>query len=142
MRAKLWISFNVCGIENEEVTGCGGVLRDIEGVARALFLGPIVANDTNSTEVGVVFIALDLFLSMGWKINSSLIVEICSKMVYNWCLNKDMRPWLLQTTFSIIERKIEQVGSVVFSMADQKRNEMASTLAIAGINRGDMFKAC
>ncbi|MBA0764702.1 hypothetical protein Gotri_014007 [Gossypium trilobum] len=111
-------NFNVCGIENEEVTGCGGVLRDIEGVARALFSGPIVANDTDSTEVGVVFIALDLFLSMGWKINSSLIVEICSKMVYNWCLNKDMRPWLLQTTFSVIERKIEQVGSVLFSMVD------------------------
>ncbi|MBA0701190.1 hypothetical protein Goari_001842 [Gossypium aridum] len=44
---------------------------------------------------------------MGWKINSSLIVEIGSKM-----------------------------------MADQKGNEMASTLAIVGINRGDMFKAC
>ncbi|MFQ6664897.1 hypothetical protein Gotur_031851 [Gossypium turneri] len=86
----------------------------MEGVARALFSGPIAANDADSTEVGAVFIALDLFLSMGWKINSSLIVEIGSKMV----------------------------GSVVFSMANQKGNEMASTLAIAGINRGDMFKAC
>ncbi|MBA0681403.1 hypothetical protein Goari_023209 [Gossypium aridum] len=61
---------------NEEVTGCGGVLRDMKGVARALFSGPIVANDTDSTEVGAVFIVLDLFLSMGWKINSSLTVEI------------------------------------------------------------------
>ncbi|MBA0827603.1 hypothetical protein Goarm_012373 [Gossypium armourianum] len=78
---------------------------------------------------------------MGWKINGYLIVEIGSKMVYNWCLNKDMRPWSLQTTFSDIERKIEQVGSVVFSMAYQKGNEMASTLAIASINHGDMFKA-
>ncbi|MBA0647620.1 hypothetical protein Goklo_015462, partial [Gossypium klotzschianum] len=51
-------------------------------------------------------------------------------MVYNWCLNKDTRPWSLQTTFSDINRKIEQVGSVVFSMADQKGNEMASTLAV------------
>ncbi|MFQ6627975.1 hypothetical protein Gotur_007270 [Gossypium turneri] len=71
---------------------------------------------------------------MGWKINGYLIVEISSKMVYNWCLNKDMRPWSLQTTFSDIERKIEQVGN-------QKGNEMASTLAIASINHGDMFKA-
>ncbi|MBA0647472.1 hypothetical protein Goklo_015345, partial [Gossypium klotzschianum] len=52
-----------------------------------------------------------------------------------------MRPWSLQTTFSDIERKIERVGSVVFSMAYQKGNEMASTLAIASINHGDMFKA-
>ncbi|MBA0611930.1 hypothetical protein Godav_012580 [Gossypium davidsonii] len=28
---------------------------------------------------------------MGWKIGY-LPVEIGSKMVYNWCLNKDMRP--------------------------------------------------
>ncbi|MBA0879614.1 hypothetical protein Goshw_016415 [Gossypium schwendimanii] len=28
-------------------------------------------------------------------------------MVYNWCLNKYMRPWSLQTTFLDIERKIE-----------------------------------
>ncbi|MBA0737510.1 hypothetical protein Gogos_010969, partial [Gossypium gossypioides] len=26
-------------------------------------------------------------------------------------------------------------------MVDQKGNEMASTLAVAGINRGDIFKA-
>ncbi|MBA0853922.1 hypothetical protein Goshw_023925 [Gossypium schwendimanii] len=29
---------------------------------------------------------------MGWKINGYLTVEIGSKMVYNWCLNKDMKP--------------------------------------------------
>ncbi|MBA0798685.1 hypothetical protein Gohar_009251 [Gossypium harknessii] len=157
MRAILWIrvvydelmcpppqgclKFNVCGIANEEVASCGGVPRDIEGVARALFSSPIAANDADSTKTGAVFIALDLFLSMGWKTNGSFIVEIGSKMVYNLCLNKDMRPSLLQTTFSDIERKIEQVGSVVFSMADQKGNEMASTLAVVGINCDDMFKA-
>ncbi|MBA0828650.1 hypothetical protein Goarm_013298, partial [Gossypium armourianum] len=135
------LKFNVCGIANEEVVSCGGVPRDIEGVARALFSSPIAANDADSTKTGAVFIALDLFLSMGWKTNGSFIVEIGSKMVYNLCLNKDMRPSLLQTTFSDIERKIEQVGSVVFSMADQKGNEMASTLAVAGIICGDMFKA-
>ncbi|MBA0710446.1 hypothetical protein Golax_009739, partial [Gossypium laxum] len=53
------MKFNVCGIANEEVAGCGGVLRDKEGVARALFSGPIAANDTVSAGAGVVFIALD-----------------------------------------------------------------------------------
>ncbi|MBA0827643.1 hypothetical protein Goarm_012407 [Gossypium armourianum] len=91
MRAMLWIRAvydelmvqESSWIANEEVVGCGGVLRDMEGVARALFSGPIAANDADSVEVGAVFIALDLFLSMGWKINSSLIIEISSKMVYN-----------------------------------------------------------
>ncbi|MBA0612335.1 hypothetical protein Godav_012944, partial [Gossypium davidsonii] len=53
------MKFNVCGIANEEVAGCGGVLRDKEGVARALFSGPIAANDKVSAGAGVVFIALD-----------------------------------------------------------------------------------
>ncbi|MBA0556531.1 hypothetical protein Golob_026621, partial [Gossypium lobatum] len=112
MRAILWIKvvydelmclppqgclkFNVCGIANEEVASCGGVPRDIEGVARALFSSPIAANDADSTKTGA-----------------------------------DMRPSLLRTTFLDIERKIEQVGSVVFSMAYQKGNEMALTLAVA-----------
>ncbi|MBA0837984.1 hypothetical protein Goarm_010091 [Gossypium armourianum] len=69
-----------------------------------------------------------------------LFVEIGSKVVLNWCANKSMRPLSLQSTFTDIERKIEKVGSVVFSMAEKKGNEMASNLAIAGVNRGDMFK--
>ncbi|MBA0680961.1 hypothetical protein Goari_012631 [Gossypium aridum] len=32
-----------------------------------------------------------------------------------------------------------EIGSKM--MADQKGNEMASTLAVTGINRGDIFKA-
>ncbi|MBA0730004.1 hypothetical protein Golax_020408 [Gossypium laxum] len=52
-----------------------------------------------------------------------------------------MRPLSLQSTFADNKRKIEKVGSVVFSMVEKKENEMASNLAIAGINRGDMFKA-
>ncbi|MBA0850116.1 hypothetical protein Goshw_025446, partial [Gossypium schwendimanii] len=83
----------------------------MEGVARALFSGPIVANDADSAEARAVLLALE-----------------------------SMRPWSLQSTFADIERKIEKVGSVVFSMAKNKGNKMASTLAIAGINRGDMFK--
>ncbi|MBA0625573.1 hypothetical protein Godav_003355 [Gossypium davidsonii] len=52
-----------------------------------------------------------------------------------------MRPWSLQATFADIERDIEKVGNVVFSMAEKNGNEMASSLAIAGINREEMFKA-
>ncbi|MBA0866535.1 hypothetical protein Goshw_021989, partial [Gossypium schwendimanii] len=52
-----------------------------------------------------------------------------------------MRPLSPQSTFANIERKIDKVGSVVFFMAEKKGNEIASNLAITGINRGDMFKA-
>ncbi|MBA0561680.1 hypothetical protein Golob_018482 [Gossypium lobatum] len=52
-----------------------------------------------------------------------------------------MRPWPLQETFADIERDIEKVGNIVFSMAEKNRNEMTSSLAIAGINRLEMFEA-
>ncbi|MBA0705372.1 hypothetical protein Golax_017572 [Gossypium laxum] len=113
----------------------------MEGVARALFLVPIAANNVDSAEAGVVLLALEVFIYLEWKINDSLFVDLKFKVVFNWCANKSMRSWSLQSTFADIERKIEKVGSVVFSMADKKGNEMASTLAIVGINHGDMFKA-
>ncbi|MBA0669505.1 hypothetical protein Goklo_000047, partial [Gossypium klotzschianum] len=132
-----WICLNrmfkvqcICGIANKDSAGCGGILKDTQGVARALFSSPIVANDVDSAEVGAVLLALEVFISLEWKINDSLFLEIGSKVVFNWCVNKSMGPWLLQSTFVDIERKIEKVGSVVFSMAKKKGNEMASTLAI------------
>ncbi|MBA0620938.1 hypothetical protein Godav_006603 [Gossypium davidsonii] len=135
------LKINVCGIANDDSAGCGGILRDMEGVARALFSGLIATNDADSAEVGALLLALEVFISLEWKINDSLFIEIGSNVIFNWCANKLMRPWSLQSTFADIERKIEKVGSVVFSMEDKKGNEMASTLAIVGINRGDMFKA-
>ncbi|MBA0784789.1 hypothetical protein Gotri_024917 [Gossypium trilobum] len=52
-----------------------------------------------------------------------------------------MRPWPLQEIFVGIERDNVKVGNVVFLMAKKNGNEMASSLAIAGINREKMFKA-
>ncbi|XP_052485820.1 ankyrin repeat-containing protein NPR4 [Gossypium raimondii] len=98
--------FNVCGIAKEDRAGCRGVLRDKEGVARALFSGSVAANDADVAEIGAV-----------------------------------MRPWSLQAIFAGIENDMLKAGNVVFSLADKKGNEMASSLAIAGYNRVKMFKA-
>lgn len=115
------LKFNVCGIANDDSAGCGGVLRDMEGVARALFSGLIATNDADSAEVGALLLALEVFISLEWKINDSLFVEIGSNVIFNWCANKLMRPWSLQSTFADIERKIEKVGSVVFSLLHPNR---------------------
>ncbi|MBA0574975.1 hypothetical protein Golob_024680 [Gossypium lobatum] len=69
-----WVKFNVSGVANEDEVGCGRVLRDSDGVARALFLGPVAAKDSIIAEVGAIIIALDV-----------------------------LRPWLLQSTFKDIE---------------------------------------
>ncbi|KAH1064470.1 hypothetical protein J1N35_029457, partial [Gossypium stocksii] len=44
-----------------------GVLRDEEGIVRALFSGPSDAWDAKSTELGAIITALDVFIDMGWK---------------------------------------------------------------------------
>ncbi|KAH1047038.1 hypothetical protein J1N35_037822 [Gossypium stocksii] len=135
------LKFNVCGIANEERAVCGGVLRDKEGVTRALFSGSIAANDSNVAKIGAVKVALEGFLALSWKLNDSLYIELGSIVVFSWCANKLLRPWSLQAIFVGIERDIGKVGNVVFSMAEKNGNEMASSLAIVGINRVKMFKA-
>ncbi|KAG8482621.1 hypothetical protein CXB51_024133 [Gossypium anomalum] len=97
-----WLKFNVCGIAKEDRAGCRGVLRDKEGVTRALFSGYVAAKDANLAEIGAV---------------------------------KAMRPWSLQAIFAGIESDKLKVRNVVFSMANKKGNEMAYSLAIAGIYR-------
>ncbi|MBA0812005.1 hypothetical protein Gohar_026003 [Gossypium harknessii] len=111
--------FNVFGTANEDRSGCGGVLRDKEGVARALFSGSIAANDTD-------LVALEVFLAMKWKLNDSLFLELGSIVVFNWCANKSMRPWSLQATFAYIERDIEKDGNVVafYGRKEWKRNDI------------------
>lgn len=83
-----WVKINVCGVEIEDKVGCGGVLRDSDGVARALFSGPFAAKDSLVVEVGAISLALTVFLAMGWKGKCSLIIKVGSIEVFNWVENK------------------------------------------------------
>ncbi|KAK5786103.1 hypothetical protein PVK06_040730 [Gossypium arboreum] len=130
-----WVKFNVCSMEIEDKVGCGGVLRDSDGVARALFSGPFAVKDFFAAEVGTISMALDLFLAMGWKGKSSLIIEFGSIEVFSWVENKGSRPWLLNTFFKEIEIGLSRVSNVSFSKVDKHGNKMAFALAIASLKR-------
>ncbi|KAG8479517.1 hypothetical protein CXB51_029295 [Gossypium anomalum] len=123
-----WLKINVSGIAAEEATGCGGVLRDKQGVVRVLFSGPyaIVAD---AAELGAIITMLDVIIEIGWRGSCLIIVEVGSVVAYNWLLNEDRRPWSQQTTFADMERRLACVGEVAFSKAEQYGNEMAETLA-------------
>ncbi|KAH1131554.1 hypothetical protein J1N35_002932 [Gossypium stocksii] len=136
-----WLNFNVCGIELEDKVGCGRVLRDIEGIARAIFLGVVNANNVEEAEIGAVEIALEVFLVMNWKPKESLFIEIGSLVAFSWCANKVLRPWSRQSAFAEIEIAMLKVGNVIFSLACRKGNGMSFSLAIAGVNWTQMFKA-
>ncbi|KAA3478414.1 ankyrin repeat-containing protein [Gossypium australe] len=124
-----WLKFNVCGIELEDRAGCGGVLRDMERVARAIFLGVVIANDAEEGEIGAVKIALEVFLAMNWKTNKSLFIEIGFETLVN------------PNSFAEIKIAMMKVGNVVFTLTEKKGNDMAFSLAMAGVNRLQMFKA-
>ncbi|KAK5802947.1 hypothetical protein PVK06_030581 [Gossypium arboreum] len=59
-----WLKFNIYRIELENKAGCGGVLRDMEGLARAIFSGAVFANNAEEAEIGAVKITLDVFIAM------------------------------------------------------------------------------
>ncbi|XP_040934469.1 keratin, type I cytoskeletal 10 [Gossypium hirsutum] len=102
--------------------GSGGVLRDKEGVARALFSGSVDANDADVVEAGVVKAALEVFLTTNWKTYDSLFIELGSLVVFSWCVNKAMRPWSLQAIFAGIDRDMLKAGNVVFSVENKEGN--------------------
>lgn len=52
-----------------------------------------------------------------------------------------LRPWSLHSVFAEIETAMLTVGNVVFSLADRNGNGMAFSLAKAGVNRMQLFKA-
>ncbi|MBA0624330.1 hypothetical protein Godav_009708 [Gossypium davidsonii] len=56
-----WLKFNVCGVVFEAKAGGEGVLRDEDGVARALFSGPSEAKDAKLAELNSTGVALELY---------------------------------------------------------------------------------
>ncbi|KAG4177224.1 hypothetical protein ERO13_A11G286682v2 [Gossypium hirsutum] len=121
MRALLWIrSIHDEIMLKEDLWWISPLGVDMEGSARALFSGAVAANIAEEAEIGVVKITLDVFIAMNWKPKESLIIEV---------------------VFAEIESAILKVDNVVFSLADRKSNVLASSLAIAGVNRPQMFKA-
>ncbi|XP_017624599.1 uncharacterized protein LOC108468219 [Gossypium arboreum] len=135
------LKFIVNGVEFKEKAGYGGILRDMEGSARALFSGAVVTNIAEEAEIGVVKIALDVFVAVNWKPKESLFIEVGSVVAFAWCVNKALRPLSLLPFFAEIESAILKVGNVVFSLVDRIGNVLASSLAMAGVNRQQMFKA-
>ncbi|KAK5841694.1 hypothetical protein PVK06_004016 [Gossypium arboreum] len=86
-----WLKFNVSGIAFEGTRGGGGVMRNEEGIVRALFSGPIDAGDSESAVLGAIITALDIFIEIGWKGSAYLIIELGSREVFSWILEKSRR---------------------------------------------------
>ncbi|KAH1107264.1 hypothetical protein J1N35_011032 [Gossypium stocksii] len=108
------VKYIVCAVALEDDVGCGGVLRDSNGVARALFSGPTTAKDSLAAEVGAISIALDMFIEIGWNGKILLCIEVGSLEVFNWMENKGLRPWSLGSLFKDVEFRLSIIGNVSF----------------------------
>ncbi|TYJ38376.1 hypothetical protein E1A91_A05G439600v1 [Gossypium mustelinum] len=115
------LKFNVSGVALEGESSVGGVMRDKEGIVRALFSGPSVACEVESAELGAIIIAMDVFSDIGWKGSCFLIVEMGSR--------------------EELDRMRVCARKLTFTLAEAGGNEMADALASAGISRPCLFKA-
>lgn len=93
------LKFNVCGEKSEGITGLGGVLRDEEGLARALFSGPSDADNAEFVEAAAIIAALDVFDRMGWAASYPILVDVGSSLVLKWLLKEELRPRKTQMLF-------------------------------------------
>ncbi|KAG8484816.1 hypothetical protein CXB51_021786 [Gossypium anomalum] len=90
-----WLNFNVSRTASDGAMG-DGVLKDVEA------------------ELGAIVTALDVFIDSGWKGSGSLIIEMGSRVVYNWILEKTRSPWSHQVSFADLDRRIACVGELSF----------------------------
>ncbi|KAG8497545.1 hypothetical protein CXB51_008888 [Gossypium anomalum] len=142
MRALLWVRAAAeDGVAFEGESGVGGVMRDEKGIVRALFSGPSVACDAKSAELGAIITAMDVFNDIGWKGSCSLIVEMGSREVFNWILEKSSRPWSQHPVFAELDRMRASTRKLTFTLAEAGGNEMADALASAGMSRPCLFRA-
>lgn len=81
------------------------------------------------------------FLLLGWAYGFPIIVEVGSNLVLNWLLNVELRPNELQMLFQNIDCRSHSGCILSYGKAEQKGNEMAFALAVAGVRRAETFKA-
>lgn len=93
----------MCDVKFEDTAG--GVLRDNEGTARALFSGSSDAKYADFTEVGAIKVALDLVESMGWTFRCPILVKVGSILVLNWLSIVELSPRKLQLLFVDIDNR-------------------------------------
>ncbi|KAG4213237.1 hypothetical protein ERO13_A01G042333v2 [Gossypium hirsutum] len=110
---RSWLKFNVCGVVFEDKAGGGGVLRDEDRVARALFSSPSEAKDAELAELKSTGVTLELYEGMGWATCCPLLIEVGSNVVFKW----------------LSKTKVEHMG-----------NKMTFAPAITKIKRFDTFK--
>lgn len=73
-----------------------GILRDVQGVTRAMFATSVGVKDSNEAEIFAIAFALELSLQQEWMKQKVIIVESDSKNALAWINKKEECPWKLR----------------------------------------------
>lgn len=112
-----WMKFSVAGVIMEDEAGSGGVLRDNEGVAYAMFSRPIEAMGSGKAELRAIKIVVEMFMSMGWHEKVHLVIESSSSVILEWLLDRSYRPWMLRNLFIGIDCDINLLLHAQFAIS-------------------------
>lgn len=121
--------------------GIGGVLRDDQGRFKAIFYGPITAEDINTAEVLAVAQALLLSRSSEEVWRSRIMIESDSLNATTWSNCKQGGKWGIQLVLNRIWSLVEESGRVQITQRNRESNGVADSLAKLGVNREAMFMA-
>lgn len=61
--------------------------------------------------------------------------------VLNWLLTVEQKSKKIEVLLQEIDRRSKKACSLFYGMSEQNGNEMAYSLAVAGVGRGETFKA-
>ena len=120
--------------------GCGGILRNERGRILALFSGPLGILESNIAEVMAIKVVLGMFVRSIWKGKFGLVIESDSMTAVRWCTDKESRPWKLWEVFGDIDKLMEDIGNVSLAHIYREGNDLADSLAKAGVDRSYMLE--
>lgn len=73
-----------------------------------------------------------MYIRIGWHVKTLFIIEFSSGVILKWLLSREIKLWLLRSLFIGIDKSINQLVNVIFSVVKTQGNGLAVTLAIVG----------
>ncbi|KAE8720605.1 hypothetical protein F3Y22_tig00018833pilonHSYRG00010 [Hibiscus syriacus] len=124
-----------------ERAGCDGVLHVSNGSIRAVFTNNVQVAALDHVKLGVVLLALKVFVEAGRVGVEKLVEKTDSMLVLNWIENLLHRPWKLWPACLEIDSLSKRIGKIKFSLIERNFSRMDAWLAVDGMSRSSLFKA-
>ncbi|KAG8480375.1 hypothetical protein CXB51_024544 [Gossypium anomalum] len=124
------IKFNVAGAVMNEITTCGGVLRDDKRVVSAS--GRCAAGGLEMAVLMAIKEVAEMVIELIRKEQVTLNIECDSIIISARLKYSRLQPWSFRNLFANIEGSLRRMAEVWIEVTNRGKNEMAEALAKAG----------